>query len=369
MKHLLSGLLLFVFLTSCSTLSKYGVRGVKEKKELLTARWSKNLDTSQDTGNLPIALQSPLIYRGIVFVGDNNGTMMSYSLEDGRQVWSKKESAPYHSQPVGYKENIIYGNAAGRVFSRHYLSGKLNYAVDLDAAVESEPVVFKGRLFVHTRNHKIFALDVETGKILWAYKRSVPYITTLQRVSKPLVYNNRLYAGFADGSLAAFSLEEGVLLWETRVVEGTKFVDVDSSPIIFSGKLVATSLSDSLVVVNPRSGLIERKVPYAASRAPFYENNQLLLGTADGQLVRLDKNFKVLQTSKIAKDSISNIIRWKGRLVVSTVDGHLLVVNDKTLKAEEDHFLGHKSSAIFGYLSSTSEGLAALSSRNRLYVF
>lgn len=367
---MLRALCLILLISGCSAaVSRLGVSGVKPKKLVLSPRWAKNLDPAHDTGNLPIALQSPLIHRGMVFVGDNNGYMKSYSLEDGRLIWRADESSGYHSQPLAHKNMIIYGNAFGRVFARDYRTGKLVYSVDLDAAVESEAVIYRGRLFIHTRNHKIFSLDVETGKILWAYKRSVPYLTTLQRVSKPLIHSNRLFVGFADGHLAAFSVEEGVLLWETRVVEGTKFVDVDSTPVIFSGKLVVTSLSDSVAILDVRTGMLERKVPYSASRAPYVNGKMLILGTADGQLVSMNSNFKVIQKSKVAKDSISNIVSWKNGYVVSTVDGYLLYVASDSLQVEERKFLGHKSSAVFGKIATGSDSIATLSSRNRLYVY
>lgn len=354
---------------SCSTFKNVDIKGAKELPKFFTARWIKNLDPGHDTGNLPIALQSPLIYRGFVYVGDNSGHMNAYSLEDGRLIWRFAEQDGYHSMPVAYKNSIIYGNANGRLYSRDYRSGKLNYAVDVGASVESQPTIYKGRLFLHSRNHQVFALDVETGKILWAYKRSVPFLTTLQRVSRPFVYSNRVYVGFADGFVASFSTEEGVLLWETKVAEGNKFIDVDSAPIVFSGKLVVTSMSDSLAVVNIKNGLIERKIPYSVSRAPFTHKEHLIAGTADGELIRLDKDFKVVLKKKIAKDSVSNIRYFKNRLIISTVDGYLISVDDQNFDVEEQRFLGHKSSAIFGDLAIEDDSMAAMSSRNRLYVF
>lgn len=354
---------------SCAQIKNMGLSGVRKDRRSLNARWIKNLDPGHESGNLPIALQSPLIYRGMVFIGSNKGSMNAYSLEDGRTIWSVKEKGNYHSMPVAYKNNVIYGNALGRLYSRNIRSGELKFAVDLDAAVESRPVVYRGRLFVHTRNHKIFSLDAETGKILWAYKRSVPYLTTLQRVSRPLVVKNRLYVGFADGVVASFSVDDGMLLWETKVAEGMKFVDVDSEPLLMGKNLVITSLSDSITILNVRNGLIKRKVPYAASRAPYLYKGGVLVGTSDGRIVHFNKNFRVIREVQVGQDSISNIGEWNNSIVVTTVDGHLLSLDKTTLKVKESNFFGHVSSAIFGHLSIEDGAMATMSSRNRLYVF
>jgi outer membrane protein assembly factor BamB len=346
-----------------------GVEGVREKKHIFNPRWTKNLDPVYDTGNLPIALQSPLIYKQMVFIGDNNGEMNAYSLSDGRAVWNKVENGAYHSMPVAYKNNVIYGNASGRIYSRVFRDGKLNYSVDLGASVESRPVIYKGRMFVHTRNHKLFALDVETGKILWAYKRSVPFLTTLQRVSRPLVEKGRIYVGFADGNVAAFSIEEGVLLWETKVSQGNKFIDVDSAPIMVRGKIIVTSLSDSITVLNAKTGQIETKIAYAAARSPLVSGDDLIIGTVDGEVVWLDKNFRLKRNVKIGNDSISNIAMWRGDMLITTVDGYLFSVDINNYSIKEKKFLGHKSSAVFGHISIEDDSMATLSSRNRLYVF
>jgi len=243
------------------------------------------------------------------------------------------------------------------------------YSVDLDAAVESQPVIYRGRMFVHARNHKLFCLDVETGKILWAYKRSVPFLTTLQRVSRPLLYKGKVFVGFADGSVVSLSVEEGLLLWESRISQANKFIDVDSAPLIYRNKLVVTSLSDSVTILNPKTGQIERKIPYSVSRAPSLIGGQLVIGTVDGELIFLDKNFTIRRKASVAKDSISNIIPWGGEYLVTTVDGHVIIVDSKTLKILSKKFLGHASSAVFGQLSREDNSVALLSSRNRLYLF
>lgn len=331
--------------------------------------WIKNLDPVHETGNLPIALNSPLIHEGMVFVGKNTGSMMAYQLSNGRKVWSMKENGSYHSRPIPYKDQIIYGNVEGRVFSRHYLTGKLKFSVDLDASVESPPVIFGGRMFFHLRNHKIFCLDVRTGKILWAYKRSVPYLTTLQRVSTPVVHQNKLYVGFADGFIASFGVEDGILLWEKKISNGSKFVDVDMTPVISGDRLYISSLSSELNVLNAQTGALLQTVPLTPSRSPLVTEGGLLIGTQDGELILLNRGLKQIFKRKLSEFSISSIEDWKNHYVVTTAGKTVYFVNKVNLSEVERFDLGHVTSAVFGD-SQVSEGkLAFLSSRNRLYVF
>lgn len=331
--------------------------------------WIKNLDPIYETGNLPIALNSPLIHEGLVYVGKSTGHMMAYQLSNGRKVWTKRENGGYHSKPVPYKDQIIYGNIEGRVSSRHYLTGKLKYSVDLDASVESPPVIYRGRMFFHLRNHKIFCLDVKTGKILWAYKRSVPYLTTLQRVSTPVVYRNKVYVGFADGYVASFGVEDGILLWEKKIANGNKFVDVDMTPVINGNRLYISSLSSQLNVLNAQTGALLQTVPLTPSRSPLVTKGGILIGTLDGELVFLNKSLRQVYKRKISDFSISSIENWKNHYVVTTAGKTVFFVDKSTLKEVERFDLGHSSSAVFGDTQVSDGKLAFLSSRNRLYVF
>lgn len=332
--------------------------------------WIKNHDPVYQTGNLPVGLQTPFVHEGLVYAGHGSGEMRAYELHSGRMVWRAKDKGGYHGGPTLFGDHLTYGTIEGRAYARHRLSGKLIWNVDLGAAVESQAVLSRGRLFYHTRNHKIFCLDAQTGKTLWAYRRSIPLITTLQRVSRPLVLGNRLYVGFADGTVAAFSVEEGILHWETKIVSGSKFIDVDLSPLRLGRRqILVGSLSGSLVVLDRRNGKIRRRLKYAPTRRPLVWGKYFILGTPEGEVILLDRNLRKRASQKISEVAVASMTFWKKGLVVSTVDGYLHYMDLKGLNVESSFALGHGHSAVFGDLVSQEGKLVAYSSRNRLYVF
>ena len=361
----------FIFVIGCSSLNNLiPVEGVKKHSTFFNSSWRKNLDPVYDTGNLPIALNSPEIYDGIVFNGNNNGSFEAYDLESGRLLWKKKVRGEFHAKPTIYKKSVIYGTTDGRVYSHQYQTGKLNYELDLGASVESDGVVHDGRIFFHLRNHKIFSLDVKTGKVLWAYRRAVPFLTTLQRVSKPVIYKNRLYVGFADSSIAAFTVEDGSLLWEKKLSIGHKFIDTDATPFFYKGKLLVGSISGPLYVLKPTSGVLIRKIELTISRAPFELNNGLVVGTTSGDLVIFNQNLEVISTKKLFKNgALSSITKWKGGLLITSTTGKVFYLNEKTFNIEEKMSLGSYASAVFGKPATSDDKLALFSSRNRLYVY
>lgn len=370
MTKFFSVLLIALLATSCGSLKNFSNLFDKESKtpEFRTM-WSKNLDPVYDSGNLPISLQSPLIMDGLVLVGDNNGYFRCFELETGRQVWSQYEDTTYHSKPVTYKDQVIYGSVSGRVYSRNAITGDLKYSVDLGASVETEGVIDGGKIFFQLRNHQVFALDVETGKVLWAYKRSVPYLTTLQRASKPVIYKNKLYVGFADGSLTALNLEEGLLLFEAKLSTGIKFIDLDNPITIIDDKIYVGIMGGPLHILNADNGSVIKRSEIVASRAPILEGEEIIIPLNNGSLVRTDKNLNIVNEKSLLKGAISGVVSTKNSFLVSSTEGDIAEVNKLTFQIIRKKHLGHTYSAVFGDLEAKEGFMAVFSSRNRLYLF
>lgn len=372
-------LLLVLGLLGCSRLPlssgekidrAFGVRPLPVLPELslFNPIWSKNLDPEYNTGNLPIGVNEPLIHGAVVYAGDQRGFMRAYELETGRELWAKFDDSTYHSSPVAYQDQIIYGTVQGRVVSRHQSTGELKYEIDLGASVESPGAIADGRVLFHLRNHQIFCLDVETGKILWAYRRSVPHQTTLQGASKPLIHDNKVIVGFADGYVGSFSLEDGLLLWDVRLSPSQKFVDADTNPVIFMNQLYMGAEGSGYTLVDPETGQILYQLPYQVSVEAKIWNNQLILGTADGQVVLLSRDLRELRTQEV-EGQVTSLGLWGEFLMVSTTRGFLYALNRDTFEVVEKKHLGHAHSSVFGRMQIEGRYLVIQSARNRLYSY
>jgi outer membrane protein assembly factor BamB len=337
----------------------------------VTLSWVKNFEFKTETGNLAIALNSPSIHEGVLLMGANSDSMNAFDVETGRLFWSVKDGNDiiYAGTPIVYNDHVIYGTTTGRVFSRQYVTGKLKFDVDLGSSVDGKPIVSGNRLFFHLRNHKLLCLDVETGKVLWAFGRAVAQTTTLQRTSTPFIKDNTLFVGFADGFIVALSVEEGLLLWERKLTNDLKFVDVDPSPTIHNNLLYAASLSGPLSILNPKTGEVLRQVDVTPSRTPLFKDNKIFIPTVDGDVVILDENLQIIAKENFSERGVSSLEFYKNLLVATTADGKFLVLDPLTLEKKYEFKMGHAYSAVFGDMAVGPNGLAFLTSRNRLYVF
>ena len=361
--------LTLLFVTSFLGCARLRPKAPEKQVKFFKNSWSKNLDSEYISGNLPIGLGAPRIFNDIVYMGTIDGVMNAYDVESGRLLWKANEKTPLGGPVEFFKDHVAYGGLSGRLFVRHYLTGKLKYAIDLAAPVESAPVFQNDRLFIYLRGHQFVHMDAETGKILWVYKRAVPVTTTLQRTSKPLILGNKVIIGFADGFLGALSLDEGLLLWETKLVENSKFVDVDLNPIMAGGLVISGSPSGELKAINPDSGAVARTYGVSVMAHPLLRGEQLILGTNEGEIVIMNLNGDTLKKAKVSTQAISAVSWWKEMLVVASFDGKIQAVDPMTMAVVDDFELGFNASAIFSDIVTTDEYMSLYSSRNRLYLF
>lgn len=370
MNKILVCLMLF---TSCSLFSNgsktsLNVTGVKPEKNKFFVSWIKNLDPNYETGNLPINLSGPLIHDGVVYSASGEGMLEAFSIKNGRVLWREKIQEGMNTTPIVVDNLLIYADLSGRVYAKDLNTNEFKYQFDLGSSVDSEMTVAKGRLFLQTRNHKVFSIDVATGKILWSYKRSVPYFSTLQRTSKPLIVENRVFAGFADGYLLAFSLEDGQVVWEKKMTTSDKFVDVDMSPTYYRGKIIVGSIAGKAEIIGPQGGELVKRLDFSVNRDALYFENQVIYGTTDGRVISLDSSYDIQKDVKITETSISSISSWKNGFVVTTT-GKYVYFLDKTFNVISTFDLGNESSAVFSRPSVNEDKMAIMSSRNRLYLF
>lgn len=370
----------FAVTISCSQLKKVQVqvsnidyKSYVDKRvrptNYLNMAWAKNLDPKYSSGNRPIGFASPTISDDVVYMGSLSGDINAFKSETGQLLWTRNEGQPLNAKVALFKNSIIYGSMYGRLFSRNSITAKINYSIDLGAPIESAPLVSDGKLYVHLRDHKIVALDAETGKVFWTYQRSIPFKITLQRVSRPISYGESVIVGFADGYLVKISKNEGIVQWETSLSKAQKFVDVDLTPVVFNDQIIAGSAAGKLSFINPANGLITKTVNIIAGHSPIIVGKELFVGSVFGEIYKLDSSGQISTKQKISNFSIGSLVSWRGMLAVSTMGEDVLVVDPYDLSLKHSWKLGTEVSSTFGDLITDGNVLSLYSSRNRLYVF
>jgi alcohol dehydrogenase (cytochrome c) len=167
------------------------------------------------------------------------------------------QAAQLAAQPVGTNWLSYNGDYTGRRYSA--LSqinvnnvGNLRAAWVFHAphsdALEVTPVVVDGLMFVTSANDA-YALDSQTGRIIWHYSRPVTeglIDDAAQHHNRGVgVWHSRVYMLTDNAHLLCLDARSGHLLWDVPYTDGNKNYGATSAPLVVKDKvLVGTSGGD-----------------------------------------------------------------------------------------------------------------------------
>jgi len=161
------------------------------------------------------------------------------------------------AQPVGANWLSYNGDYTGRRFSGleqittknvEQLRAQWVFHVSNSNSMEVTPVVFDGLMFVTSANDA-FALDAQTGRLIWHYSRPI----TEGLIDDASQHHNRgvgilgshLYMETDNAHLLCLDARSGHLLWDVPYAEGNKNYGATSAPLVVKDKvLVGTSGGD-----------------------------------------------------------------------------------------------------------------------------
>jgi quinohemoprotein ethanol dehydrogenase len=126
--------------------------------------------------------------------------------------------------------------------------GQLGLAWYLDlpgeVSLEATPLAVDGALYFTGSYAKVYAVDAESGKLLWTYdpqvwKRDPARFRLMFSANRGVAYDNgRVFVAALDGYLTALDAKTGKLLWETATLPPNTVHYSTGAPLAFKGKVL-----------------------------------------------------------------------------------------------------------------------------------
>jgi outer membrane protein assembly factor BamB len=203
----------------------------------------------------------------------------------GQVVWSFKTGGRFTAGAMIH-EGVAYVPAGdGFLYALDMRKGELKWKYQAGEALATTPVRAGGFILAASESDTLFAVERETGKWTWQYRRDPPAGFTIHGVSSPMVKGDTVYLGFSDGYLVALDAGNGTAKWERPLAGGaTEFLDVDTTPTMDeSGRLYVASYQGGLYALSPETG--EPEWNYAVDGlTSLTTQGQVLFATGDGRL-------------------------------------------------------------------------------------
>jgi outer membrane protein assembly factor BamB len=227
--------------------------------------------------------------------------------------WSFKTGGPIVSSPAVVNGVVFIGSSDGTLYAIDQNTGGEKWKVTFTDPISSSPAVANGLVYFLTYDGAFYALAADTGGIKWRFAtggerrfeaKGIHGLTPSYQniadpmdlfLSSPAVVNHRVYFGSSDGHIYALDAETGVLVWSFETGDV-----VHASPAVVNGTVYIGSWDSYLYALDAETGrekwrfksgedpVIHNQVGFQSSAAVF--DGTVYVGCRDGHVYAIDAN-------------------------------------------------------------------------------
>ena len=107
---------------------------------------------------------------------------------------------------------------------------------------QAQPLFYEGVLYVPTGENDVFAIDIESGEIVWEYEANIDpeqVIVCCGRVARGVgMGDGKIFVGQANAHLVALDQATGEVLWDITAEDWSKGYAITSAPLYYDGMVI-----------------------------------------------------------------------------------------------------------------------------------
>ena len=274
MNNIFKVILFFIFLTNCSfhKNSNFWTKEIIEQEDLKSKIENKveeifleeealNLEVNP---NLKISLYSKAINKSFLNNYDNNNGRINYSgdLESiSRFKFSKIDNFYQYNPTISFENNnIIFFDNKGSILKFDQDSNliwKKNYYSKSEKKLK--PILLfannKKVLIVADNIAKYYALDINTGELLWSKNNIAPFNSQIK------IYKDRFFVIDIKNILRTYSIKDGTEIWKTTTQNSLIRSQKKLSMVIVDKKVYFNNSLGDLSAVDIKTGQLLWQIP------------------------------------------------------------------------------------------------------------
>jgi len=170
-----------------------------------------------------LAASSPAVGDGDVYAVALNGfsgargRVAAYTSRRGHQLWARDLPSRAESSPLLHKGMLYFGSEDGTVYALDAKNGRTRWTYHASGAVKGGPALADGILYFGDYSGHVHAVGARTGHRVWSVGTSGARFGfgSGQFYSTAAVAFGRVYLGNTDGRVYSFAAHSGKLAWAT----------------------------------------------------------------------------------------------------------------------------------------------------------
>ena len=142
-------------------------------------------------------LTSPLVDKGMVFVGALDTTFYALDSKSGWVIWRFRMGKGTSSSPCRIDNCLIFGSADEHIYCVDASNAKEIWRFKTEHQVSGSPVVYKDSIYCGSADGHLYCLEYRTGRLRWKFATGGPI------TGAPVVQNDIVYFGSNDHTIYA----------------------------------------------------------------------------------------------------------------------------------------------------------------------
>ncbi len=279
---------------------------------------------------------------------DNKGSVLQFD-KKSKLIWKKnyytkseKKLRPI-LQFTNNKNILIVADNIAKYYALDINSGELLWSKNNLAPFNSQIKIYDDKFFIIDLSNTLRCFSVNSGEELWNVKTEKSLIRSQKKLSMVII-NDFLYFNNSIGDISAVNINQGELLWQlptqSSLIYDSSF-SLESSDIITDGKtLFFSNNKNQFFSIDVNTGSFNWENKVNSNLRPSLVGNYLFTVSMEGFLIVIEKNtgniikvtdiFRNFKKKKRDKIKPIGFIMGVKNIYLTTDNGRLLVIDIKT---------------------------------------
>jgi outer membrane protein assembly factor BamB len=140
------------------------------------------------------------------------GMITAMAARTGKLIWTFRGGA-FETSPLVIGKTLYAGSWNHKLYAVNIYTGKARWTFTADGEVNSSPAYSAGKVYFGTDAGSLYAIDARTGRVRWKAEAGSRLGGREYFYATPTIAYGRVFIGNADGTLYAYGAASGRLLW------------------------------------------------------------------------------------------------------------------------------------------------------------
>lgn len=275
---------------------------------------------------------SAAVYNDNIIAGDASGKIYSLKIDDGSINWTFTTGGPIYSTPAVSNSYVVFGSSDSSIYCLNAIDGNLIWKYKTNAAVLGCPVIEEQIIYIGGSDRVFRALDISNGNNIWRFDDLNGFVET-----KPMIYADKILFGAWDEHFYCLDKSSGDLIWKWKGDRsGVLYSPAVCWPVAYNGTVFFTAPDRTLNAVEIVSGNTLWRTDKFQVRETIgisSDNKTIFVRTMNDSILALPAVKELKEPTWITNAgfgydiSSAQIIECDGIILYSTKTGELYALN------------------------------------------